>query len=165
MSLNGKTIDFVVLAGSAGSASTNSSGIAMRAYTPFLAAGTWATGASFAGDALYNASTDSGTIAIAKKATTLTYTGVLTGGPNKTVSLSATLVDATGTPLSGRIVVFKLGSQTTQAATVDGVASISLKLTQKNGSWPLTATWTPSGDDAMHYLGSIDSKTFKLQSR
>ena len=164
-SLNGKQIDFTVGVDPAGSVSTNSSGIAVRSYTPGLDAGTYGTRAAFAGDTLYNPSDSPGFIAIAQKATTVTYTGVLSGGPNKTVSLSATLVDATGKALSGKIIVFKLGTQTTQATTINGVASVALKLTLKNGSYPLTATWTPSGTDAPHYLGSTDSRTFKLQAK
>ena len=103
---------------------------------------------------------------IARKATTLAYTGATTGGPNKTVILSAVLKDATGTALSGRQVVFVLGSQQVSAATNgSGVASASLKLTQKNGTYALTATWTPSGADAGRYVGSAASVTFKLQAR
>ena len=115
--LNGKSIAFTVDGASAGSASTNSAGLATRSYTPLLAAGTYSTGAAFAGDVLYNPSSDGGTIAISPKATTVTYTGALNGGPNKTVGLSATLVDADGTALAGRTIVFQLGAQTVSAVT------------------------------------------------
>ena len=39
-------------------------------------------------------------LTVAKKATTVTYTGAKSGGPNKVVTLSATLVDAGGSPLA-----------------------------------------------------------------
>src|SRR5262249_40193309 len=128
-SLNGKPIAFTVNGSAAGSASTNSSGIAVTAYTPLLDAGSYATSASFAGDALYNGSSDPGSITIARKGSSVTYTGALTGGPNKTISLSATLVDATGKALGpGEQIDFQLGSQSASALTnASGVASTTLK--------------------------------------
>jgi PKD repeat protein len=164
--VNGRTISFSVDGADAGSGVTNSDGRAQVAWTPDLSAGTYATGASFAGDARYTAADGSGSLTITRKATSLEYTGARTGGPNKTVTLSAVVRDATGTPLAGRTVVFVLGNQTVNAATnASGVATASLKLTQKNGTYPLTATWTPSGDDAARYTGSAASLTFKLQAK
>ena len=163
--VNGRPITFTVNGGAAGSAVTNSSGIASTAYTPLLDAGSYPTVASFAGDSLYVAKTGSGNIAIARKASITTYTGALSGGPNKTITLSATLVDASGKAL-GRTIVFALGAQTTSAVTdASGVASTTLKLNQKNGKYPLTATWTPAGADANHYVGSVGSTTFSLQAK
>jgi PKD repeat protein len=164
--VNGRSITFLISGGVAGSAATNSSGIASTAYTPLLDASSYATVASFAGDSLYVANTGSGSIAIARKASTTTYTGALSGGPNKTVTLSATLVDATGKSLAGRTVFFVLGSQTKSAVTnASGVATTTLKLAQKNGKYPLTTTWTPAAADAVRYTGSTASSTFSLQSR
>lgn len=115
---------------------------------------------------LYIGNSGSGNITIARKASTTTYTGALNGGPNKTVTVSATLVDATGKPLALRTIVFQLGSQTTTALTnASGVASTVIKLSQKNGKYPLTATWTPTGADANHYVGSVASATFSLQAK
>lgn len=164
--VNGETITFTVDGGAAGSGVTNSSGIASTSYTSLLDAGSYATVASFAGDSLYDGNSGAGSIAIATKATAVTYTGALSGGPNKTVTLSAVLKDASGKALAGRTVVFQLGSQTTSAVTnASGVASTTLKLAQKNAKYPLTATWTPSGADANHYTGSVASATFSLQSK
>jgi hypothetical protein len=140
--------------------------VGSTAWTPSLAAGTYATSASFGGDSLYTAATGTGSVVIARKATTTTYTGTLTGGANKTITLSAVLVDATGTPLGGRTIAFTLGSQTASAVTSSsGVASFQLKLAQKNGTYPLTATWAPTGNDAARYVGSVASATFKLQAK
>lgn len=164
--LNGKSIAFEVDGASVGSATTNSSGIATRAYTPLLAAGSYPTTATFAGDSLYNLATDSGSILIARKATSVTYTGALNGGANKTIGLSAILADASGTRLGGRTVAFQLGTQSASAVTdANGVATTTLKLTQKNGIYPLTATFTPTGADAGTYLASSDAESFKLQKR
>ena len=166
VSLNGKSIAFTVNGASAGSASTNSSGIATQAYTPLLDAGAYATDAAFAGDSLYNSSSNAGSITIARKGTSVAYTGALTGGPNKAITLSAILSDATGTRLAGRTIVFTLGTQNTSALTdANGVATTTLKLAQKNGTYPLTAVFAPAGSDASRYLGSGDAKTFKLQAR
>ncbi|MEO5965723.1 MAG: PKD domain-containing protein [Candidatus Limnocylindrales bacterium] len=164
--VNGRTVTFTVDGNAAGSAVTNSSGLGSTAWTPAIAAGLYATSATFAGDTLYTSKTGSGSVSIARKATTTTYTGTLTGGANKTITLSAVLVDATGTPLGGRTIAFKLGAQTTTAITgPSGVASIQLKLAQKNGTYPLAATWTPVGADAVRYLGSAASASFKLQAK
>src|SRR5664280_1024426 len=46
-----------------------------------------------------------------------------------------------------------------------GVASTTIKLTQKNGKYALTATWTPTGADANHYVGSVASVTFRVQAK
>ena len=164
--VNGRTIAFSVNSAPAGSSVTNSTGSAQVAWTPLLDAGTYPTGAAVAGDALYDPASGSGSVVIARKATSMTYTGTLTGGPNKAVTLSAILKDATGTALAGRPVVFVLGSQQVQATTdASGIATASLKLTQKNGTYPLTATWTPAGADAARYVGSAASASFKLQAK
>jgi hypothetical protein len=71
--------------------------------------------------------------------------------------------DATGKALAGRTIVFVLGTQTASAVTnATGVASTTLKLDQKNGTYSLTATFTPAGADAGLYLGDSDSATFSL---
>ncbi len=165
-SINGRTLSFTVGGGAAGSGVTNSSGIGGTAFTPLLDAGSYTTTASFAGDSLYEGSSGNGSIAIARKATSVAYTGALNGGPNKTVTLSAILTDATAKQLAGRVIVFQLGTQTVSATTNgSGIASTSLKLSQKNGIYPLTATWTPAGGDADHYAGSSASVSFKLQAK
>jgi hypothetical protein len=164
--LNARQIAFTVAGNPAGSAATNSFGIATRAYTPLLAAGIHATNAQFAGDSLYNASSDSSSITIARKATSVTYTGALNGAPNKAVGLSAILADASGTRLAGRTIVFVVGSQTKSAVTdANGVTTTTLVLTQKNAIYPLTATFTPVGADAGTYLASSDAESFKLQKK
>ena len=161
--VQGRSVTFSVDGSAVGSSSTGSIGIATLAWIPDLAAGTHATVASFAGDAMYEADDGAGSIAIARKATSLVYSGALSGGPNKTINLSATLTDATGTPLAGRTIDFVLGAQTISAATdATGFATVDLKITQKNGTYPLTATWSPVAADADRYDGSADSETFIL---
>ncbi len=164
--ISGRTVTFTIDGAAAGSSATNSSGMAQVAWTPLLDAGTYAAGAAFAGDSLYEASSGTNIVAIVRKASSTIYTGTMTGGPNKTVTLSAVLTDATGKALAGRQIVFMLGNQHVTATTAaSGIASASLKLAQKNGTYPLTATWTPSGADANRFVGSAASATFKLQAK
>lgn len=164
--VSGRTLSFSAGGGAVGSSVSDANGLAQLAFTPELPAGTYPIGASFAGDSLYLAASGSSSTTIVAKATSLTYTGALSGGPNKTVTLSAVLVDATGRPLADRTVLFSLGSQHASATTgATGIASVQLKLAQKNGTYPLTATWTSNGSDIGRYVGSGASATFKLQAR
>ena len=164
--VNGRTIEFEVAGNVVGSTMTSSSGVAQLAWTPDIDAGTYVADATYGGDALYESSAASGSVLIARKATSVAYTGTLKGGPNKVVTLSGVLSDATGKALAGRTLVFVLGAQTVSASTNDlGIATASLKLSQKNGTYPLTATWTPSGPDAARYVGSAASAAFKLQAK
>ena len=61
----------------------------------------------------------------------------------------------------------KGGGKSASARTGQKTTSLSKspKLTQKNGKYPLTATWIPAGADAAHYTGSAASATFSLQSK
>ncbi len=163
----GRSISFMVGPEAEGSASTNSSGIASTSNVLGLGAGSYTASASFAGDSMYNAAgPDTAAFAVSQKATSVTYTGALTGGPNKSITLSAKLVDATGTPLVGKTITFVLGAQSATAATNgSGIAATSLKLSQKNGTYTLTASYSPAGGDTSLYFGSSTSATFKLQAK
>ena len=160
-------MSLTVGAESEGSPSTNSNGLAATSHVLGLAAGSYTASASFVGDALYNAAgPNTAAFTVGQKATSVTYTGSLTGGPNKVITLSAKLVDATGTPLGGRSIEFVLGTQSASASTdSSGIAATTLKLSQKNGTYTLTATFSPSGVDTTLYLGSATSATFKLQAK
>lgn len=161
----GRAVVFAIGAEAGGSAATNSSGIASTTHLLGLAAGSYTATATFAGDSLYNgAGPSNAAYTVNKKPTSVTYTGALNGGPNKTITLSAVLVDSQNNPLAGRVIAFKLGSQSAVATTnASGVATTTLQLNQKNAAYPLTATFTPAGADANLYLGSVASATFKIQ--
>ena len=164
--VNGRSISFGVDSDGPLAALTNSSGIATRSYTPTLGEGSYTGSSTFAGDSLYITSNSSNGFAVAKKATTTTYTGATTGGANKTIVLSAVLKDATGKPLAGRTISFQLGSQSASAVTnASGVASISLKLNQKNGTYTVSATYAADGADGPKYIGSSQGTIFKLQAK
>ena len=103
---------------------------------------------------------DSRTVVATKRDTTLGYTGPLSSTPSKTIVLTANLVDEYGEAVVGRKVTFAIGSQTAIGTTDSaGKASVSLKLNQKQGSYPFSATF-PAGD--AKYNGSSDSGTFLI---
>jgi|GEM_PF-4403799 len=164
--VNGRQVQFSIDGSPTTDANTNSAGIADRAHQVSQTAGVHAVAAAFAGDWLYEASSSNQSAVVVVKATNVVYTGALAGGPNKTITLSAVLRDSEGKPLNGRTISFLLGSQAASAITdLNGVATTTLKLTQKNGSYSLTATYTPSGADTIMYSGSGSSNTFKLQAK
>lgn len=163
----GRTISFLIGSESGGSAATNSAGTASTTHLLGLGAGTYSVSATFAGDSLYNVAAPSiAAYTVSQKPTSVTYTGALNGGPNKTISLSAILVDSQQNPLAGRVIAFQLGSQSALATTnASGVAATTLKLNQKNAKYTLTSTFTPAGIDTSRYLGSIASASFSLQAK
>jgi hypothetical protein len=100
------------------------------------------------------------TTAIAKRATTLVYTGPTLSVPSKTLQLSATLSDDHGDPVVGRSVHFMLGAQNADAVTnASGVASVSLDLKQKPGDYPLSASFAT---DAKYLASSTPTLTFHV---
>lgn len=156
----GRSVAFVVGGQSAGAALTNGGGSAAKSVVLAVAPGDGNVSAAFAGDARYELASTSTPYGIVAKGTTTSYTGALKSQPNKVVSLSAILKDTAGKPLSGVTVVFKLGSQQTGAiAVINGVATTTLKLGQKNATYPVTATFT---GDGVHYVSSVGLGTFKI---
>ena len=159
----GATLDFELGGLAAGSAQTNAGGNAARTVEIGLPASTYAVSVAYAGSSLYEGGNTAEQFLVTHMASSVAYNGALTGGANKTVSLGATLVDALNRPLAGKTVVFQLGTQQTSATTgADGVATVALKLTQKNGQYPLTATWTPAGADATRWTGASIATTFSI---
>ena len=85
---------------------------------------------------------DTRTVVVTSRDTTLGYTGPLSSSPSKTIALTAHLVDEYGEPVQARKVSFALGTQTAVGTTdAAGNASASIKLSQKPGSYPLSATF------------------------
>jgi hypothetical protein len=104
--------------------------------------------------------TDTRTVVVTKRDTTLGYTGPLASSPSKKVTLTATLVDEYGEGVPGRKVTFTLGSQAAIGTTdANGQVSVNFKITQKPGSYPLGVTF-PAGDPRYH--DSADAGTFVI---
>lgn len=104
---------------------------------------------------------DVANVVVSQRATTTTYTGPNNSNPSKTITLSATVVDDHGQAVAGRTVQFTLGAQSISATTnSSGVASASLRLNQKHGTYTATATFAPPATDK--YTGSTNSQTFTI---
>ncbi|HEX5061317.1 MAG TPA: PKD domain-containing protein [Kofleriaceae bacterium] len=156
----GGTVAFTLGGISSGSAQTNASGNAARTIDVDLPAGPYAVAASYDGSAFYFAGNTAEQFDVSRMSSSLQYTGALGGGPNKTVSLSAKLVDGLNRPLAGQLVTFQLGTQSVSATTAaTGIATASLKLAQKNASYPLTTTWP---GNASQWTGAATSVTFSI---
>ncbi len=112
-------------------------------------------------DPLNLCSTDTTQVVVSTRATTTTYTGPNKSTPSKNVTLSATVVDDLGQAVAGRTVMFTLGTQSISANTnSSGVASATIKLSQKPATYTVTATFAPPAADK--YTGSSDSQSFKI---
>jgi hypothetical protein len=97
-------------------------------------------------------------VTVQKRATTLTYTGPLTGQYSDPVAAGATLVDtATNAGVLGRAVTLAIGAVSGSASTgAGGAAGTNLRLIE--GAGTRTASATFAGDAA--YLASSDAKSF-----
>jgi PKD domain len=160
----GRSVAFVVAGEAAGVALTNGSGAASKSWVLGVGApGSGTVSAAFDGtaDPLYDSSGTSVAYGLSVKATSTTYTGALKSQPNKVVSLSAVLKDASGIPLVGKVVTFTLGTQSVTSGTssAGGVVTATLKLTQKNGTKSLVTSFA---GDAGFYAPSSASSTFKI---
>lgn len=164
--VSGRSVSIQVGSAAAVSATTDGTGLASASFTPQVGAGTYSVASNFGGDSLYKPSAASGSMTVGTQATTLEYTGSVTGAPNKVITLSAILKNASGTPLAGRVITFQLGAQSATAITdANGIATTTLKLAQKNGTYNLTTAFTPAGADAGKLASSGDVDTFKLQAK
>lgn len=98
-------------------------------------------------------------VTVLKRATTAAYTGPVKSNSSKNITLTASLVDELNQPVSGRTVLFTLGTQSISAATdVSGVASATIKLNQKHGTYTVSVSF--AGD--AKYLSTSDSQTFTI---
>jgi hypothetical protein len=101
-----------------------------------------------------------GALWIMVNASTLTYTGALSGNYSDPVTLEAVLVDiASGQPVSGKTIYFSLGIKVASGITDDnGVAIVTIILSQPSGEVIVTATFNDDGE----YLSAFDSQTFTI---
>jgi PKD repeat protein len=162
--VNNAAVVFSVDGSPVGTAMTNTSGHASLNYVVSKTAGNHTVSASYAGSPLYDAAaTGNQPFVVSAMASKITYTGGLSGAPNKFTTLSAKVVDSLGRPLGGYLVTFVVGSQSITATTSSsGVASTQLKLNQKPGFYPLTASWS---GDVGKYTGDSTSVQFSLNKK
>jgi PKD repeat protein len=99
-------------------------------------------------------------VTVTKRAATLTYAGVTSGRHDKMATLSATLLDSRGQPVVGRMITFNLGAQKVTAWTNGwGTATASVKLTQKAGTYPLSAAFV---EDAQYFGSTTPVQSFTI---
>jgi len=92
-------------------------------------------------------------------ATTLQYTGATTGDYRDSTTLSAELVDASGTPLAGQQVTLSMGAQACSATTSPGgIASCAITVSQPQGTYPVLVSFAGSGI----YLPSSATASFAV---
>jgi len=90
-----------------------------------------------------------------RQPTLLVYFGDLIGRTGSTSDMRAILVDRNLHPMPGRTITFTLNNQTVSATTDSrGIASTTLKVTQRRGLYAVSATWRPGGTDAQQYTGA-----------
>ncbi len=89
----------------------------------------------------------------------LTYTGVLSVQTNSQANLSATLLNSNNKGISGRTILFTIGSQSTTATTNgQGRATVSLVINQTPGTYQMITSF--AGDAT--YASSSDSDPFTI---
>lgn len=108
-------------------------------------------------------SSDTVMVNVPKRGTTLVYTGPVQSLPNKRVTLTASLTDSLGQPVAGASVVFTIGSQTASGITdALGIATGSIALKQKNGDYPLDASFA---GDAKYLPSAAPTGVFKIGNK
>jgi len=154
VAIAGKSIVFTLGASDTCTAVTNSSGVASCSIIPNQAAGAYSITASFAGDVDYEPSSGAKSFIVTREQTTTTYTGPLVILQGQSVSLTGRLLEDGVTPIQGRTLTLKLGSQNCTAVTnASGDAACSLLVSVALGTQALSAEF--SGD--AFYLPSSDS--------
>jgi len=162
--VNGASMSFTLDGSGVGSALTGPTGTASRTIQVSLPAGSYDVAAAFAGNTLYSASGPATeAFDVSAMDSVITWTGTTSGKPNKDVPLSAKLVDELGRALAGQTVTFQIGTQSVSAVTNgSGVATATIKLTQKPGSYAYQVSWTGVPGQ---YLEDTATGGFKINSK
>ena len=149
-----QVIAFSIGTTSLGSANTDSSGNAVKAYTANVNAGTYVVNASYAGSADYGSSSGTSNLIVNPFTTTLTI-DVPSATQGQSVTLKATLIDENGNPVQGMSIQFQMYDGTSwtnmSSANTDsnGVASISY-IPSNTGSFQVKAIFA----GAINYASS-----------
>lgn len=158
----GRTIDFTTSSGETCSATTGADGIAScAAYTVNHPAAHYGVTASFAGDSAYQPVTAGGALVVSPATTTIAYTGPATVAFHQPATLSASLHDEFGNPLTGESVTLAFdapGSDTcTATVAASGIATCTVpSVNEPAGTYAVTAAYAGS---AGYYTGASTSGT------
>jgi IPT/TIG domain-containing protein/Big-like domain-containing protein len=157
--VSGKTLNFTLGAESC-SGTTNGSGIASCSVTPLDVPGGYTVSVSFAGDSVYDPSSDSTAFTVNREDTQVTYTGPLTSHYHDQITAAATLTDPDGgAAIAGKSITFTLGVGDTCTATTNSSGNVSCPITPtQTGSKNIVASF--SGDT--YYLSSSDTQSFSI---
>ena len=140
VAITGATVSFT-LNGSTTTATTTTSGVASVSRTAPTTPGFYPANVAFAGNSTYAATSALSTLAVAKPAPKLTYTGATTAVPGAVITLSATLKTAAGAAIAGSTVFLTFNGATyALKSSSTGVVSIATTAPTSTGSFAVTAT-------------------------
>ena len=146
--IQGKSVTFTVSNGTSSQSCAGSTDVNGHASCSFVVSLTPGNGytvtASFAGDTDYLSTSISPPYTVTREESVVVYTGATTGDYSDHVTLRGVLTADTvgGTPLSGRQLIFTLGSTSCNATTnSSGVASCSLMIGDVAGSYQVVASF------------------------
>ncbi|MEU5694335.1 choice-of-anchor P family protein [Actinosynnema sp. NPDC020468] len=149
------------------SATTDATGKASCAITPTQAAGVYPLTATFAGDAVHQATTDTVAFTVTREQTTLTYNGALKFANGTPATLAAILAEDGVTPIAGATVELTAGTGSTRqsctaATDAAGVARCAVPVLAQplNEAATVPVTGVFAGDP--FYLPSNASATGRL---
>ena len=138
---------------------TGANGVATCTITVSQAPASYPVTVSFRGDGVYLASTTSSQLTVTPRATHLVYGGATTADYGDRATLSATLLDSSGSPIAGRTIGFTLGGVTCSGTSLpDGSVSCSVTITHVPG--PTAVVVSFAGDTL--YLGSSATPPFTV---
>ncbi len=163
--MSNEMVAFTVAGNQAGTAVTDSNGIATLSYTvPLNAAlGAESITATFTGDSLYAACAGTATLTVNQPTTYLTPTNA-SGKVGQQVSLKALLRSKPGSlPVVGRAVTFQLGSTVLGTATTDSTGYATLACTIPAGTAPGAQAVGVSFAGDSTYLSSTATLTFTVR--
>lgn len=137
----GKEVVFYV-GSKVGSANTNSEGLAVFSYLINKIIGDYTVTASYIGDSVYQDATGKGTLTVTPVDTKIAVNNV-NGKHGEKTSLKAVLTDYNGNPLEYKTITFSINGDVVGKAVTDstGIATISYPITQRIGSYTITATF------------------------
>jgi Pro-kumamolisin, activation domain/Bacterial Ig-like domain (group 3)/Subtilase family len=158
--LSGRKISFAA-AGENCDATTDSNGNASCSVTVNDSPGHYSAIAAWAGDAAFNAGSDTQPFTVDHIATTVAYTGPSSGDYNDSVTLSGKLTENSDSAgVSGETLSFSLGAESCSAST-DTNGNASCAVTPLDTPGPYTASVTFAGD-APTYESSSTTAPFTL---
>jgi hypothetical protein len=129
---------------------TDSTGVAACNLKPNVAAGNYAVSATFAGDATFQASSASAPFVVTLEEASLTYTGASNLANGNSTTMSGNLPEDGTTPITGRSIVFTLGSGATAQSCTGitnsvGTGACTMGIAQPLGPGNIAANFASDG--------------------